>query len=97
MIQIKKIDSIEQLSELKQQYMDQTTAPLDGMWMAGFVPMTNHFWFFENEKLVGFFCINDDGYLLQFHVSPERQDQASLLFDSVITLAASYHSTRWKR
>lgn len=85
MIQIKKVDSLEQLSELKQQYMDQTTAPLDGMWMAGFVPMGSHFGFFENEKLVGFFCLNDDGYLLQFHVSPERQDRASLLFDSVIT------------
>jgi predicted acetyltransferase len=66
MIQIKKVDSIEQLGELKQQYMNQTTAPLDGMWMTGF------------------FCINDDDYLLQFHVSPERRYQAPLLFDSVI-------------
>lgn len=84
MIQTKIIDSIEHLSELKQQYMDHTTAPLDGMWMAGFVPMAKHFGFFENEKLIGFFCINDDGYLLQFHVSPERQDQASVLFHSII-------------
>ena len=85
MIQIEKIDSIEQLSELKQQYMDQTTSPLDGMWMAGFVPMASHFGFYENEKIVGFFCINDDGYVLQFHVVPEKQNQTSLLFDMILT------------
>ncbi len=72
MIQIKKVTSIETLSELKQQYMEQTTAPLDGMWMAGFVPISRHFGFYENDQLVGFFCINDDGYLLQFHVSPKK-------------------------
>lgn len=85
MIQIEKVPSIEALSELKQQYMSQTTAPLDGMWMAGFVPIARHFGFFENGQLIGFFCINDEGYLLQFHVIPERQDRASLLFDTVLS------------
>jgi len=84
-IQIKKVDSIEHLSELKQQYIAQTTAPLDGMWLCGFVPMAKHFGFYENEKLVGFCCINDEGYLLQFYLCPHNQDQASLLFDSILT------------
>ena len=85
MIQIKKVESIEQLSELKQQYIDQATAPLDGMWLCGFVPLASHFGFYDNEQLVGFCCINDEGYLLQFHLCPDNQDQASLLFDSVLT------------
>jgi len=85
MIQIKKVASIEALSELKQQYMGQTTAPLDGMWMAGFVPIARHFGFFESDQLLGFFCINDEDYLLQFHVTPERQEQASLLFNTVLS------------
>jgi hypothetical protein len=83
-MRIEKVDSIERLDILKHQYMEQTTAPLDGMWMS-FVSMATHFGFFEDEKLVGFFCTNDDGYLLQFHVIPERQDDASLFFASVIT------------
>lgn len=85
MIQIKKVESIAQLSELKQQYINQTTAPLDGMWLTGFVPMARHFGFYANEELVGFCCINDDGYLLQFYLCPQHRDQASLLFDSIIT------------
>jgi len=85
MIEIKKNDSIEQLSELKQEYIDRTTAPLDGMWLTGFVPMADHFGFYENEMLVGYCCINDDGYVLQFYLSPEKGDQASHLFDSILT------------
>jgi GNAT superfamily N-acetyltransferase len=89
MIQVREIESIEQLSELKQQYIDQTTAPLDGMWLCGFVPIANHFGFYKDEKLVGFCCINDDGYLLQFHLSSQIRDQASLLFDSVLIQKSS--------
>ena len=85
MIQIKNIESLELLNELKQQYMEQTTSPLDGMWMVGFVPMANHYGFYDNGKIIGFFCINEDGYLLQFHVVPEKQNMASVLFNSVLT------------
>jgi hypothetical protein len=41
MIQIIAVESIGQLSELKQQYIGQTTAPLDGMWLCGFVVSVN--------------------------------------------------------
>ena len=85
MIQIIAVESIGQLSELKQQYIGQTTAPLDGMWLCGFVPMASHFGFYENEKLVGFCCINDEGYLLQFCLCQQNQGQSSHLFDSVLT------------
>ena len=85
LIQIKKVESIDLLSGLKQQYIDQATAPLDGMWLCGFVPMASHFGFYVKKKLVGFCCINDEGYLLQFHLCPSKQDQASPLFDSVLT------------
>jgi hypothetical protein len=84
MIQIKKVGSIEQLSELKQQYINLTTAPLDGMWLCGFVMMANHFGFYEKDELVGFCCINDDGYLLQFYLRSENRDQTSILFESIL-------------
>lgn len=84
MIQIKKLESAEQLKKLKQQYINLTTAPLDGMWLCGFVMMANHFGFYEKDELVGFCCINDDGYLLQFYLRYENRDQTSLLFESIL-------------
>ena len=86
MIQTRKIEEIEELKELKQQYIAQTTAPLDGMWLCGFVPMATHFGFYGGEELVGYFCVNDGGFLLQFYLCPSHQDQASHLFDSALKL-----------
>jgi predicted acetyltransferase len=88
MIDIKKIDSIEILTELKQRYLEQAVAPLDGMWLLGFVPMAQHFGFYSDNQLVGFCCMNSDGYLLQFYLSPEYNTQASNLF----TLIAEQNS-----
>lgn len=39
MMQVKKMESTDDLTKLKKQYMQQTTAPLDGMWLCGFVPI----------------------------------------------------------
>lgn len=84
MPQIKKLESIVPLSTLKNQYMAKTTAPLDGMWLCGFVPMARHFGLYKDDELIGFFCVNDEGYLLQFFVQPDYQSQSSLLFESVL-------------
>jgi len=85
MLEIKKVTLIEQLSDLKQQYMELTTAPLDGMWLCGFVPMANHFGFYKGETLVGFCCINEEGYLLQFYLCSEVQTEAPLILQSLLT------------
>lgn len=84
MIQVRKVEALVELSELKQQYMQQTTAPLDGMWLYGFVPVASHFVFFDDDKPVGFFCVNDDGYLLQFFLAQTHQSQAWRLFQSIL-------------
>jgi hypothetical protein len=47
--------------------------------------MSTYFGFYDNERLVGFYCINGDGYLLQFYLCPENQNQASELFVSLFT------------
>jgi len=83
MFRIKKIDSIEELSELKQGYMNLTTAPLDGMWLTGFVPMATHYGFFEEDVLVGYCCVNDESFLLQFYVSPGHQ--AAAWFEAILS------------
>ena len=78
------MESQDHLTKLKKQYVQQTTAPLDGMWLGGFVPMANHFGCYEGDELVGFFCVNDAGYLLQFLVNQNCQSQSSQLFETVL-------------
>lgn len=80
MLIIKKIESLSEITSLKQQYFALATAPLDGMWHFGFVPMAAHFGFVEDDKLVGFCCVNAEGYMLQFYLSPFSISPATELF-----------------
>lgn len=83
MLEIKKIKHIEQLNELKVQYFLQASAPLDGMWHFGFVPMADHFGFYQENSLLGYCCINSEGYMLQFYLSPLSRILAADLFYSL--------------
>lgn len=89
MLDIKPIENLEEISTLKQAYFAQSTAPLDGMWHFGFVPMSTHFGFYEQEILVGYCCINGEGYMLQFYLSNDAKMDAKELF----TLIAEQNSS----
>lgn len=89
MLKIKPIENIEEISTLKQAYFAQSTAPLDGMWHFGFAPMSAHFGFYEQETLVGYCCINGDGYMLQFYLSDDAKTDAKEFF----TLIAEQNSS----
>lgn len=80
MLEIRKMDSVAPLSKLKHEYLEQAVAPLDGMWLLGFVPQASHFGFYLDNQLLGFCCINSDGYLLQFYLNPSSNAQSSDLF-----------------
>ena len=80
MLEIRKVESLDDISELKEQYFVQATAALDGMWHFGFVSTSGHFGFYEDNILVGYCCINDEGYMLQFYLSPVANVQATELF-----------------
>lgn len=84
MLDIKKITTLNDLSELKTAYFSESTAPLDGMWHFGFVPMSDHFGFYENGKLVGYCALNSEGYLLQFYLVPEANVNIADLFTMII-------------
>ncbi|WDE02719.1 GNAT family N-acetyltransferase [Thalassomonas actiniarum] len=84
MLNIQKISNLKEINGLKQQYFAQSTAPLDGMWHFGFAPMSAHFGFYENEKLVGYCCINSEGYLLQFYLAPTANIEIKELFTLII-------------
>ncbi len=83
-MQVEKIETMSVLDSLKEQYMSQTTAPLDGMWLTGFVPSAHHYGFREQGEWVGFYCLNEDGHLLQFLVDAGHRQQASAWFGALL-------------
>lgn len=85
MIHTKALSSPITLGDLKQGYLQQTTAPLDGMWLFGFVPMASHYGFYNDEQLIGYCSINEEGYLLQFFLSAPFQSQAEIVFKSLFS------------
>ncbi|CAK1785283.1 GNAT family N-acetyltransferase [Vibrio crassostreae] len=84
MLDIKKITTLSDLSELKTAYFADSTAPLDDMWHFGFVPMSDHYGFYENDKLVGYCVLNGEGYLLQFFLAPTASANIADLFILII-------------
>ena len=89
MIKIKTIELISELNQLKQAYFAQATAPLDGMWHFAFAPMAKHFGFYLHDSLVGFCCINEEAYMLQFYLQADCQIHCQQLF----TLIAEQNSS----
>jgi len=89
MINIKKIESLSELTALKKAYFNSAITPLDGMWHFGFVPMAKHFGFYVEQNLIGFCCVNDEGYLLQFYIEPNFSGFSQELF----TLIAQNNSS----
>lgn len=75
--------SIEQLSVLKHAYMARTTAPLDGMWLNGFVPQADHYGLYQEDSLQGFCCVNQDGFVLQFYLDDVLVESTSAVFKSL--------------
>lgn len=83
-MQIERIEALHTLSDLKQRYLEQTTAPLDGMWLHGFVPAAAHYGWRERGQLCGYFCLNDEGYLLQFLVEGRSGAKEAEVFENVV-------------
>ena len=85
MFRIKKIKELSVLDTLKEEYFSVASSPLDGMWHFGFVPLAEHFGFYHEENLVGFFCVDkpvlcvvDDSTILKdshqfFHGCPTHR------------------------
>jgi RimJ/RimL family protein N-acetyltransferase len=76
-MEFRPVREIAQLADLKRQYMERTTAPLDGMWLCGFVPHSKHYGVYLEDELAGYCCVNEDDYLLQYFVSPQNRERTS--------------------
>jgi GNAT superfamily N-acetyltransferase len=83
-MKIEILESPGSLDPLKELYIRETTAPLDGMWLFGFLPMADHYGFFDGEICVGFACVNQEHKLLQFFLRRSHQHHAGELFASLL-------------
>lgn len=66
---------IEEFKEQKRHYLENLSAPLDGMWESGFLPLADHYKISLNGTGVGYLVLNDEGYVLQFD-APNHQQAA---------------------
>eukprot|EP01080_Neovahlkampfia_damariscottae_P000275 gene275-6690_t len=83
-MQINKVENINELVELKRKYIQESTSPLDGMWLS-FVKGSNHYSLSSDDKLIGYLCINDEGYILQFYIIPEFQQDSITQFKNILS------------
>ncbi len=83
MIEILEPTSDEDLAGLRRACLASYAAPLDGMWEA-FVSMSSHLEIRSAGERAGYFCVNDEGQLLQFYVAGPFEDVAVELFAAVV-------------
>ena len=65
--------SIEEFDEQKRRYLENLSAPLDGMWESGFLPLADHFKISLNGTEVGYLVLNEERYILQFDAPNHSQ------------------------
>ncbi|MEM7351871.1 MAG: GNAT family N-acetyltransferase [Acidobacteriota bacterium] len=83
MIEILPRASFEELADLRRAYLRSQTAPIDGMWEA-FAAMAHQREIRSAGEKAGFFCVNEQGQILQFHVSAPFEPVAAELFARVV-------------
>jgi len=83
MIEILETAAIDDLTDLRQACLASYSAPLDGMWEA-FSTMSHHREIRSAGFRAGYFCVNDEGQLLQFYVAAPFEMAAAELFSAVL-------------
>ncbi len=82
MIEILEHDD-DDLADLRRGYLAALTAPFDGMWEA-FAGMSRHRELRAHGERAGYFCVNDEGRLLQFYVVEPFESLAAKLFAEAV-------------
>ncbi len=83
MIEIQEQPSVDDLADLRRAYLASQTAPFDGMWEA-FATLSRHWEIRSGGERAGYFCVNDEGQLLQFYVVAPFENVAPELFAAVV-------------
>ena len=75
--------SADAIAELRQAYLDSLLAPFDGMWEA-FAGMGRQLEIRSSGQRAGYCSLDDEGQLLQFHVSAPFEPTAATLFATLV-------------
>lgn len=75
--------SIDDLADSQRAYLASLAAHFYGMWEA-FATMSNHRGIRSAGKRAGYFCVNDEGQLLQLYVAAPFEAAAAELFAAVV-------------
>ena len=69
--------SITELAALKRDYLNDISAPLDGMWEI-FANMADHYAISSGGKTCGYFAVNDERKLMQFYLPDASEKRGTL-------------------
>ncbi len=83
MIEVKELASPDEVKDLKQAYLSSLPAPLDGMWESGFIAAAPHWEIRFRGERAGYYCVSEEGQLLQLHVIDALANHARELFSHV--------------
>lgn len=81
-IEIQALDSLDELADMRRAYLSTLTAPFDGMWEA-FASMSHQRRILSAGDPAGFFCVDDEGQILQFFIAPPFEPGAREIFTRV--------------
>ncbi len=82
-IEILEPESVEDLAGLRRAYLASLAAPCDGMWEA-FATMGRHREVRSAGEQAGYYCVNDQGQLLQFFLAAPFENVAAELFAAAV-------------
>lgn len=72
------------IQPLRRRYVMGATAPLDGMWQCGLVPASTHTGLFHDDALVGYYSIDAQNLVLQFHLDASHRPRAADAFAALV-------------
>ena len=81
-----KVINDNELSNFKKDWLKSLTRPQDGMWES-FRESATHWEIRDEDKMIGYTCIDDNNQLLQFYLSPEYLSQGEIIFKKIIQQA----------
>lgn len=84
MLEIAELASVDDLGELRRDYLASLSAPLDGMWEV-LATMGRQMEICSAGQRVGYFSLNDEGLVLQFHLARAFESAAIEIFAEVLS------------
>lgn len=72
------------LNDLKGEHLRTLSFPLDAYWEEALIGFSKHFEIQLDDQRAGFYCLNDAGQLVAFHLSPQWAHFGETVFPQVI-------------